>query len=106
MSIRARCSRFPLHGAALASASFGSGGTVAVITTARHGEIIASTGSSWQLLPPLPPRTATLTPGPDGTADALAVNRGTLTVWRLTPGATNWTRAQVITVPIQYGSSS
>jgi hypothetical protein len=96
----------PLHGAALASASFGPGGTAAVITTGRHGEIIASTGSSWQLLPPLPAGTATLTPGPDGTADALAVNRGTLTVWHLTPGATQWTRTQVINVPIQYGSSS
>jgi hypothetical protein len=96
----------PLHGAALASASFGPGGTAAVITTARHGEVIASTGSSWQLLPPLPPGTATLTPGSDGTADALAVKGGTLTIWHLAPSATEWTRTQVINVPIQYGSSS
>ena len=96
----------PLHGAALASASFGPGGTAAVIITGRHGEVIASTGSSWQLLPTLAAGTATLTPGSDGTADALAVNRGTLTIWHLTPGATEWTRTQVINVPIQYGSSS
>ena len=96
----------PLRGTALASASFGPGGTAAVITTARRGEIIASTGSSWQLLPALPPGTATLAPGPGGTADALAVNGGTLTVWHLAPGATAWTQAQVIKVPIQYGSSS
>ena len=95
-----------LHGAALASASFGADGTAAVITAARHGEIAASTGSSWRSLPALPPGTATLAPGPDGTADALAVNRGTLTVWRLAPAATAWTRVQVIKVPIQYGSSS
>jgi hypothetical protein len=94
----------PLHGAALASASFGPDGTAAV-TTAHHGEIIASTGSSWQLLPPLPAGTGTLTPGPDDTADALAVNGGTLTIWRLIAGATQWTRTQVINVPIQYGSS-
>jgi hypothetical protein len=96
----------PLHGAALASASFGPGGAAAVITTANRGEMIASPGSSWRPLPPLPPGTATLAPGPDGAADALAVNRGTLTIWHLAPGAAAWTRVQVIKVPIQYGSSS
>jgi hypothetical protein len=96
----------PLRGAALSSASFGPGGTAAVITTADRGETIASTGSSWRPLPPLPPGTATLAPGPGGTADALAVNGGTLTIWHLAPAATAWTRVQVIKVPIQYGSSS
>jgi hypothetical protein len=97
---------FPLDHTKLASASFGPGGTVGIVTTANRGEITASTGSSWRSLPTLPPGTATLAPGPDGTADALAVNRGTLTVWRLAPAATAWTRVQVIKVPIQYGSSS
>jgi len=96
----------PLHGVALSSASFGPGGTAAVITTANRGEITASTGSSWRPLPLLPPGTATLAPGPGGAADALAVNRGTLTIWHLAPAAAAWTRAQVIKVPIQYGSSS
>jgi hypothetical protein len=95
-----------LHGAALASASFGPGGAAAVITTADRGEIIASTASSWRTLPPLPAGTATLAPGPGGAADALAVDRGTLTIWHLAPAATAWTRVQVIKVPIQYGSSS
>ncbi len=97
---------FSLHGAALTSASFGPGGIVAVITTASRGQIIASAGSSWRSLPALPPGTATLAPGPGGAADALAVNRGTLTVWHLATAATAWTRAQIIKVPIQYGSSS
>jgi hypothetical protein len=96
----------PLHGAALSSASFGLGAAAAVITTANRGEIIASPGSSWRSLPALPPGTATLAPGPGGAADALAVNRGTLTIWHLAPAATAWTRIQVIKVPIQYGSSS
>ncbi len=96
----------PLHGAPLASASFGPGGTIAVITAASHGEIIAGTGSYWRPLPPLPPGTATLAPGPGGAADALAVHRGTLTIWHLAPGAAAWTQIQVIHVPIQYGSSS
>lgn len=96
----------PLHGAALTSASFGPGGTAAVITTANHGQIISGPGSSWQPLPPLPPGTATLAPGPGDAADALAVHGGTLTVWQLAPGGTTWAKNQVVNVPIPYGSSS
>jgi hypothetical protein len=95
----------PLHGGALTSASFGPGGTAAIITTSRHG-VIASTGSSWQPLPPLPPGTAALAPGPVGTADALAARGGTLIVWQHAPGGTTWAKIQVVNVPIPYGSSS
>ncbi len=95
----------PLHDGALTSASFGPGGTTAIITTASRGAI-ASAGSSWQPLPPLPPGTVTLAPGPGGTADALAVRGGTLTIWQHAPGGTTWAKIQVITVPIPYGSSS
>jgi hypothetical protein len=96
----------PLHGSALTSASFGPGGTAAIITTANRGQITTSAGSSWQPLPPLPPGTATLAPGPGGTADALAARGGTLTVWQHAPGGTAWAKIQVINVPIPYGSSS
>jgi hypothetical protein len=95
-----------LNSAVVSSASFGTGGTAAIITTAGRGETITGAGSSWRLLPPLPPGTATLAPGPGRAADALAVHRGTLTVWHLAPGATAWAMAQAINVPIQYGSSS
>ena len=95
-----------LGGAAVTSASFGPGGTAAIVIPGNRGETITSTGSSWRPLPPLPPGTATLAPGPRGAADALAVNRATLTVWQLAPGGAAWTRAQVIYVPILYGSSS
>ncbi len=94
------------RGAALTSASFGPGGTAAIIIPGNRGETITSTGSSWHPLPPLPPGTATLAPGPGAAADALTVNRATLTVWQLAPGGAAWTRAQAINVPIQYGSSS
>jgi hypothetical protein len=90
---------------ALTSASFGPGGTAAIITTAHHGQIISGAGSSWHPLPPLPPGTATLAPGP-GAVDALAVDRGTLTIWQLAPGGNTWAKNQVINVPIPYGSSS
>jgi len=96
----------PLHGAGLSSASFGPGGSAAVITTTNSGQIMTGAGSSWLSLPPLPQGTATLAPGPGGTADALAVHGGTLTVWQHVPGGTTWAKAQVINVPIQYGSSS
>ena len=96
----------PLHGSTLTSASFGPGGTAAIITSANRGHITTSAGSSWQPLPPLPPGTATLAPGPGGTADALAARGGTLTVWQYAPGGTAWAKIQVINVPIPYGSSS
>jgi hypothetical protein len=96
----------PLHGSTLTSASFGPGGAAAIITTANRGQITTSAGSSWQPLPPLPPGTATLAPGPGGTADALAARGGTLTVWQYAPGGTAWAKIQVINVPVPYGSSS
>jgi len=96
----------PLHGGAMTSASFGPDATAAIITSAHRGQIVTSTGSSWQPLPALPPGTATLAPGPGGTADALAVHGGTLTVWQLAPGGSTWAKIQVINVAIPYGSSS
>ena len=96
----------PLHGAALASASFGPGTIAAIITSANRGQITTGAGSAWLPLPPLPPGTATLAPGPGGTADALAVHGGTLIVWQYAPGGTTWAKIQVINVPIPYGSSS
>jgi hypothetical protein len=44
-------------------------------------------------------------PGADGTADALAVHRATLTIWQLASTTASWVREQTIDVPIQYGSS-
>jgi hypothetical protein len=95
-----------LRGATLTSASFGPGGTTAIITTANHGQTITPGGSSWEPLPALPSGTATVAPGVGGTTDALAVHSGTLTVWQHAAGATTWTTIQVINVPIPYGSSS
>jgi len=95
----------PLHGTALTSASFGPAGTAAIIAGNR-GQVMTGAGARWQPLPPLPAGTAALAPGPGGAADALAVHRGTLTVWHLAPRGTSWGRAQVINVPIPYGSSS
>jgi hypothetical protein len=95
-----------LGGAAIASASFGPGGTAAVLTTGDRAEVITSGSRQWQTLPAVPPSTAILAAGPDGSTDALAVHHATLTVWQLPPGGGDWAKTQTINVPIEYGSSS
>jgi hypothetical protein len=96
---------FRLNGAKLTSTSFGPGGTTAIVLNGNRGATVSGSGAPWRSLPPLPPGTATLAPGPPGAVDALAVHRITLTVWRLTPGSPTWRTSQTINVPVQYGSS-
>ncbi|MGH3245796.1 MAG: hypothetical protein ACRDOI_06230, partial [Trebonia sp.] len=60
----------------------------------------------WRRLPPVPSRPSVLASGPGGATDALAVSGDTLTVWRLVPGATVWSKVQSMSVPIQSGSSN
>ena len=71
-----------------------------------RGETVAGPGAGWRALPALPPGTATLAPGPAGGFDALAAGRTTMTVWQLAPRSPAWAKAQSISVPIQFGSSS
>jgi hypothetical protein len=92
-------------GQVLASGT-GPGGTVWVLLSGGRAEAVAGPGASWRALPPVPRGTAALAAGPGrGAFDALAVSGGTLTVYRLTPPGA-WNRTQVISVPIQYSSSS
>jgi hypothetical protein len=95
----------PLHGAALRSASSGTGGSVAVVLSGNHAQTITAAAGPWRPLPALPPATATLAPGPGGGWDALAVHGTKLAVWRLAPGGGGWAATQTINVPIQFGSS-
>lgn len=90
-------------GHAVTATSLGPGPTVAVITADARAAVLS--GEHWRLLPALPPSVAAIVPGADGAVDALAVHRSTLTVWRLASLRGHWTTEQVITVPIQYGSS-
>jgi hypothetical protein len=94
-----------LPGGWLRSASFGPSGAAALILDGTHAESITGPGGSWQPLPALPAGTATLTPGPAGGLDALAVRRTRLTVWQLRDGSATWHATQVMKVPIQFGSS-
>jgi hypothetical protein len=95
----------PLRGAKVATVSFGSSGAVAVTLTGNHAQTTSAAARTWRPVPALPPATATLAEGATGGWEALTVHRAKLTVWQLAPGGRSWTTAQVITVPIQFGSS-
>jgi len=76
-----------------------------VLLAGSRAETVPGPGAAWRRLPAPPRGTAALAALPGGAFDALAVSGGTLTVYQLTPGGV-WSRAQVIRVPVQYGSSS
>ena len=95
-----------LDGAAVSSASFGPGDTAAIVLNGSRGQTVAGPGTSWRELPALPPGTVTLAAGPAGGFDALATKRTTMTIWQVAPGSAAWAKAQAISVPIQFGSSS
>jgi hypothetical protein len=96
----------PVTSGTVRALGFGPGGSAWLLLTGGRAEAIAGPGASWRALPQVPTGTATLAPGPSspgGSYDALAVAGSKLTVWRLTQGA--WAKAQLISVPIEYGSS-
>jgi hypothetical protein len=95
----------PLDRATLTAAAAGPGSGVAVVLSNQHAAAITSSAASWQALPAVPPGTATLAAGPSGGWTALAVHGTRLTVWQAGPGARSWSSAQVINVPVQFGSS-
>jgi hypothetical protein len=94
-----------LGAAAVRSSGFGAGGAAWAVLTDGRAETISGQATAWRALPAVPPGTAALAPGPGGSFDALAVSASKLTVWQLSPGTTAWTTTQVISVPIEYGSS-
>ncbi len=93
----------PVAAGTLRASGFGPGGSAWVLLGGGRAEAIAGPGGSWRALPAVPAGTATLAPGAGGSFDALAVAGARLSVWRL--AGTAWSKVQVISVPIQYGSS-
>lgn len=93
-----------LGGVTPASVSFGPGGAAGIILSGSRGATIAP-GDQWHSLPGLPAGTMALAPDSADQVSALAVHSTTLTVWQLSTGAKLWEKAQVISVPIQFGSS-
>jgi hypothetical protein len=100
----------PVSGAISASGMLAMGGAWVLLPGGRAATVSlpSASGSTpqWLLLPPVPARTSVLASGPEGATDALAVSGDTLTVWRLAPKATVWSKVQSVSVPIQAGSSS
>ncbi len=92
-----------LGGAQVRSSGLGAGGAVWLTLSTGRAETISASGGSWRALPALPAGTAGLTLGSAGQVDALATDGTKLTDWRL--HATAWHVAQIINVPIQFGSS-
>jgi hypothetical protein len=90
----------------LAGATATSPGGVWVLMPGGQAATIGGPGQQWLLLPPTPAHTSVLASGPGNSVDALAVSGATLTVWQLDRGSTIWTKAQTMSVPVQYGSSS
>jgi len=81
----------------------GAGGAVWLLF-ADGRAAVTGPGTAWRALPAPPRGTAVLAGGPGGTFDALAVSGGRLTVFRLGKDGA-WAQTQVLTVPVQYGSS-
>lgn len=82
----------------------GAGGTVWLLLANGLAAAVTGPGTPWRVLPQPPHGTVTLTAGPGGSYGTLTVSGGKLTVFRLSPAGT-WRETQVISVPIQYGSS-
>ncbi|HEX6520654.1 MAG TPA: hypothetical protein VF070_11690 [Streptosporangiaceae bacterium] len=84
------------------ASGFGADGSAWALLSGGRAETISGPGGVWQALPKVPDGTAVLALGMP--SQALAVSGATATIWQLS-GA-SWTKAQVISVPIQSGSSS
>ena len=89
----------------VAASGTGSGGAAWLLLADGRAYAVSGPGGAWRRLPSPPPGTAALAAGSGAAFDALAAAGGNLTVYQLSP-AGDWGKAQVLTVPIQYGSSS
>jgi hypothetical protein len=96
----------PVAGGIVRASGFGPAGSVWVLLGGGRAEAIGGAAGAWRELPAVPAGTQTLAPAAGGGYDALAVSGSRLAVWQLGAAGTSWVRVQVITVPIEYGSSS
>ncbi len=70
-----------------------------------RAEVVGGPGQAWAQLPTPPAGTATLAFGRSGSVDAFAVDDTQLGIWSLDAKSASWVKGQVISVPIQFGSS-
>ena len=83
----------------------GSDGAVWLLFASGRAAAVSGPGAAWRVLPSPPRGTAALATTTGSTFDALAVSGAKLIVFRLSQDGI-WRQDQVLSVPIQYGSSS
>jgi hypothetical protein len=96
----------PLAGGILTSTGTTTSGFVVAVTGAdarRSASVVSPVATGWDHLVAPPAGTSTVVATPDGSFDALIASQSTLDVYTL--GRGGWSRTQVLSVPIQYGSS-
>jgi hypothetical protein len=98
------------HSHLVSSGPAGATGLFALSATASGTErlaVVDGADDPWQVIAPPPPTTETVAFGAAGSpVDALAARGKTMTVWSLLPAGTQWVKSQVVSVNIEYGSSS
>jgi hypothetical protein len=98
------------EGLQLASVGPVSGDGLFVLMNRRAGadelDTVEGPGVPWTSLPSPPAGTATVAFPPGTTPEALVVHDAALTVLDLTSASRTWVQSQMLSVPIQYGSSS
>lgn len=96
--------------ARLESVVEGPAGQVEILATGPDGQPVLNTIAGpehpWRALPAPPGGTETVSADPGGGLTALSVHGAVLIAWSLPPNGSRWTRAQTLSVPIEYGSSS
>ena len=95
----------PLGAGPVRAAGFAVTGAAWVLRASGSAEMIAGPGAAWRSLPRLPAHTSVLAAGPGASLDALATFGSRLTAWSLAAGSAGWHQAQIVHVPVQYGSS-
>ncbi len=96
----------PLNaGTSMVRASGFAAGAAWVLLASGQADTISGRSAAWRRLPAPPAATGALAFGPAGSVNALAARGSRLADWRLGRGARTWRQAQVLDVPVQYGSS-
>jgi len=90
---------------AVRASGFAAAGSAWVLIDNGQAYTISGQSAAWRRLPRPPAATAALAFGPAASVEALAARGSTLTDWELTRGSRAWRQAQVLLVPVKYGSS-
>jgi len=98
----------PAGGRVASAGSTAAGGMFVLMARGSRESIDVTTpsGRGWRPLPTPPRGTSVVAFGPGGSDDAIVISGSRFVDYRLAPGHRQWSRAQLLAVPILYGSSS